>query len=253
VARKREAKSEAMTKPKGEGVGVVGAEGVLDDDDGYLPLDASIARQLIRDIAIGIYQPGQWIREQEVATRFKVSRSPVREAFRQVQQQGFILVRPWRGAKVLELSVQDTGHIFDLLEAIYGASMRIAADAVPRERFKELDEMLERAMDAVARNSLPDRIAIAFQIGRRLSRWSGSQLAHDMLNRVGSLALWQHRFLEFDEPGAAERTVELHRRLIGAVKERNPSEAESCARQIISLTRRMLIPRVRPTTHNLQK
>jgi DNA-binding GntR family transcriptional regulator len=170
-----------------------------------------------------------------------------------VQQQGFIQVRPWRGAKVLELSAEDTGYIFDLLEAVYGAAMRIAADTVPKERFPEVEAMYARALDAVARNSLSDRITIAFQIGRRLSRWGGSPLAHDMLNRVGSLALWQHRFLEFDVPGAAERTVELHRGLIDAVKSRNPVEAESCARQIIALTRSVLVPRVRAATQTARQ
>lgn len=223
------------------------------DSDNNLPLDAKIARQLIRDIATGVYEPGQWIREQEVATRFNVSRSPVREAFRQVAYQGFFQVRPWRGAKVLELSAEDTGHIFDLLEAVYGAAMRIAAETVPKERFDDLEEMFGRALDAVARNSLSDRVTIAFQIGRRLSRWSGSHLAHDMLNRVGSLALWQHRFLEFDVPGAAERTVLLHRGLIDAVKTRDAAAAESCARQIIALTRSVLVPRVRTAKQKPRK
>jgi DNA-binding GntR family transcriptional regulator len=221
------------------------------DDD--LPLDARIAQQLVRDIATGVYAPGQWIREQEVATRFNVSRSPVREAFRQVQQQGFIQVRPWRGAKVLELSAEDTKYILDLLEAVYGVAMRIAAETFPEERLADLEEMFARALDAVARNSLSDRITIAFQIGRRLSRWSASQLAHDMLNRVGSLALWQHRFLEFDVPGAAERTVELHRSLIDAVKARDGAAAEHCARQIVALTRSVLVPRVPAATQTARK
>jgi len=225
----------------------------LADGEGDLPLDARIARQLVRDIATGVYAPGQWIREQEVATRFNVSRSPVREAFRQVQQQGFIQVRPWRGAKVLELSAEDTQYIFDLLEAVYGAAMRIAAETVPEERFADLEEMFGRALDAVARNSLSDRVTIAFQIGRRLSRWGGSPLAHDMLNRVGSLALWQHRFLEFDVPGAAERTVDLHRGLIDAVRARDGAAAESCAREIIALTRSVLVPRVRAATQKSPK
>lgn len=218
-----------------------------------LPLDTRIARALIGEIISGHYRPGEWIKEQEVATRFGVSRSPVREAFRQVAHAGFLIVRPWRGAQVLELSAESTRHIFDLLEAVYGAAMRIAAETVPKERFGELEEMFAHALDAVARNSLTDRVQIAFQIGRRLSRWSGSQLAHDMLNRVGGLALWQHRFLEFDVPGAAERTVVLHRELIDAVKARDPAAAESCARQIIALTRGVLVPHVRVATQRPKK
>lgn len=210
-----------------------------------LPLDALIARRLVRDIVSGVYEPGHWIREQEVASRYGASRTPVRNALRQVEREGFILVRPWRGAKVLELTADDTRYILDLLEVIYGVAMRIAAETVPASRFPEMERMYGAALEAVARNSMEDRVAIAFQIGRRLSRWSGSQIVHDTLNRVGSLALWQHRFLDFDVPAAKTRQVELHRELIDAVKARDPKAAESAAREIVSLTREFLVPRVR--------
>ncbi len=210
-----------------------------------LPLDAIIARQLVRDIVNGVYPPGCWIREQEVASKHGTSRTPVRNAFRQVEREGFIKVRPWRGAKVLELSADDTRYVLDLLEVVYGVAMRIAAETVPESYFPELDAMYQRALDAVSRNSLPERVAIAFQIGRRLSRWSGSHLAHDMLNRVGSLALWQHRFLDFDVPAASQRQVELHGALVDAIKTRKPALAEATAREIVALTRTFLVPRVR--------
>lgn len=224
----------------GEGALKGGGDGERD-----LPLDALIARKLVQDIVNGVYPPGHWIREQEVASRYGASRTPVRNAFRQVEREGFILVRPWRGAKVLELSADDTRYILDMLEVVYGVAMRIAAETVPEERFPEMERMFAFALDAVARDSMQDRVAIAFQIGRRLSRWSGSQFVHDMLNRVGSLALWQHRFLDFDVPAAKHRQVELHRELIDAVKARNPQAAEASAREIVALTRSFLVPRVR--------
>jgi DNA-binding GntR family transcriptional regulator len=210
-----------------------------------LPLDAIIARELVRDIVNGVYPPGCWIREQEVASKHGTSRTPVRNAFRQVEREGFIKVRPWRGAMVLELSADDTRYVLDLLEVVYGVAMRIAAEKTPESYFPALDEMFARALDAVDRNSLPERVEIAFQMGRRLSRWSGSAIVHDVLNRVGSLALWQHRFLDFDVPAAAQRQVELHRDIVAAIKTRNGAEAERCAREIVALTRSFLVPRVR--------
>lgn len=210
-----------------------------------LPLDAIIARELVRDIVNGVYPPGCWIREQEVASKHGTSRTPVRNAFRQVEREGFIKVRPWRGAMVLELSADDTRYVLDLLEVVYGVAMRIAAEKVPAAHFAELEQMCEEACDLVEKNSLRESNAIAFQMGRRLSRWSGSAIVHDVLNRVGSLALWQHRFLDFDVPAARHRQAELHRGLVAAIKTRNSAEAEHCAREIVALTRSFLVPRVR--------
>lgn len=215
-----------------------------DEGERDLPLDAVIARRLVQDIVEGIYPPGHWIREQEVASRYGTSRTPVRNAFRQVEREGFILVRPWRGAKVLELSAADTRYVLDMLEAVYGVAMRIAAETVDESHFDELEKMCEEACELVEKNSLRESNAIAFQIGRRLSRWSGSAFVHDVLNRVGSLALWQHRFLDFDVPAARHRQAELHRGLVAAVKARDGAKAERCAREIVALTRSFLVPRV---------
>jgi DNA-binding GntR family transcriptional regulator len=213
-------------------------------EDRDLPLDALIARQLVQDIVNGIYPPGCWIREQEVASKHGTSRTPVRNAFRQVEREGFVKVRPWRGAIVLELSADDTRYVLDMLEVIYGAAMRIAAETVDASHFPELERMCEEACALVEKNSLRESNAIAFQMGRRLSRWSGSTIVHDVLNRVGSLALWQHRFLDFDVPAARTRQAELHRGLVAAVKSRNGAQAEACAREIVALTRSFLVPRV---------
>jgi GntR family transcriptional regulator, rspAB operon transcriptional repressor len=210
-----------------------------------LPLDAIIARELVRDIVNGVYPPGCWIREQEVASRHGVSRTPVRNAFRQVEREGFIKVRPWRGAQVLELSADDTRYILDLLEAVYGVAMRVAAETVPASHFEELERMCEEACALVEKNSLRESNAIAFRMGDRLARWTGSAIVHDVLVRVGTLALWQHRFLDFDVPAARHRQAELHRGLVASIKTRNGQQAEAFAREIIALTRSFLVPRVR--------
>lgn len=226
--------------PPNPGVQAADAESERD-----VPLDMMIARSLIRDIVHGAYAPGQWIKEQEVATRFGVSRTPVRGAFRHVSRAGFIDVRPWRGAQVLELSADDTRYVLDLLEAVYGVVMRIAAETVPESYFPALDQMVVEADIAAAGDSIQDRTEAAFRIGRKLGQWCASPLAFDMLERVASLAQWQHRFFDFDVPAAAAKSLRLHHDLVDAVKRRQPDRAESAAREIVALTRSFLVPRVR--------
>lgn len=215
------------------------------DSDRDLPHDAVIADRLIKDIVTGRYQPGQWIREQEIAERFQVSRTPVRNALRQVGRAGFIDVRPWRGAQVLQLSADDTRYVLDLLEVVYGVGMRIAAETLPEKHFSEIDRLLAVSERAAERNALNERIAITFELGRKIVQWSASPLSYEMLVRVGNLAFWQHRFFDFDVHALVSRSVVMHRQLIDAVKSRKPAEAEQIARDIVALTRSFLIPRIR--------
>lgn len=210
-----------------------------------LPHDVVIAERLMRDIVTGVYEPGQWIREQDIAERFGVSRTPVRNAFRQVARAGFIVVRPWRGAEVLEMSADDTGYMLDVLEVLYGVAMRIAAETLPEERFQEVDALLEASELAAERHAISDRTALAFELGRKIAHWSASQLAYDLLLRVGSLAFWQHRFFDIDLRALVAQSIILHRELVAAIKARKAQAAERSAREIIALTRSFLVPRIR--------
>ncbi len=241
TSARRKAKASAATQPQGPPSAASEKLGPTRD----LPHDAVIADKLIKDIVTGVYAPGQWIREQEIAERFGVSRTPVRNAFRHVARAGFIVVRPWRGAQVLELSADDTGYVLDVLEALYGVAMRIAAETLPESHFAEVDALLELSERAAERNDLNARIALSFELGRKIARWSASALTYELLVRVGNLAFWQHRFFDFDVRALIAQSIVMHRELVAAIKARKPDVADRTAREIIALTRSFLIPRIR--------
>ena len=239
--KKAKVKAQAATPPGSNAAGTSEKLGPTRD----LPHDAVIADKLIKDIVTGVYAPGQWIREQEIAERFGVSRTPVRNAFRHVARAGFIVVRPWRGAQVLELSADDTRYVLDVLEALYGVAMRIAAETLPDKYFPEVDALLELSERAAERNDLSARINLSFELGRKIARWSASALTYELLVRVGNLAFWQHRFFDFDVRALVAQSIIMHRELVAALKARKPDAADRIAREIIALTRSFLVPRIR--------
>jgi DNA-binding GntR family transcriptional regulator len=75
----------------------------------------SLRLQLADEIVSGLLAPGQALDEQDLAERFGVSRTPVREAIRQLSASGLVQVRPHRGAFVA-LPTQDQLH--DMFEAM---------------------------------------------------------------------------------------------------------------------------------------
>jgi GntR family transcriptional regulator, rspAB operon transcriptional repressor len=146
---------------------------------------------------------------------------------------------------VLELSADDTGYVLDVLEALYGVAMRIAAETLPESHFAEVDALLELSERAAERNDLNARIALSFELGRKIARWSASALTYELLVRVGNLAFWQHRFFDFDVRALIAQSIVMHRELVAAIKARKPDVADKTAREIIALTRSFLIPRIR--------
>ena len=66
------------------------------------------------DICEGRFAPGQWLQENELAERLCVSRSPIREALRQLASDGLVVEIPNKGVFVKEFTTRDIEEIFDL-------------------------------------------------------------------------------------------------------------------------------------------
>jgi DNA-binding GntR family transcriptional regulator len=206
-----------------------------------LPLDARISQIIIREILAAHHAPGSWLREVEVAQRLGVSRPVVREAFRHAYRAGFVEIQPWRGARVVQLSLLETRRLLDLLEANFGVVGEIAAESFPPSEHGRLDALLAELDVAVAVGGVNERVRLSFAIAKMLSRHGGSPTAHDVLMRVGSLVLWQHRYLEPDDRDVARRSSAMVRALIDAVKARDAETAGACARSVVRITKSTLM------------
>ena len=68
----------------------------------YRTIPEQITAHLRQEILSGKLQPGQPLREQEISTRFSVSRGPIREALRQLTQQGLLVLEPNKGVRVAQ-------------------------------------------------------------------------------------------------------------------------------------------------------
>ena len=68
----------------------------------YRTIPEQVTNRLRREILSGKFQPGQPLREQEISTRFGVSRGPIREALRQLTQQGLLVLEPNKGVRVAQ-------------------------------------------------------------------------------------------------------------------------------------------------------
>jgi DNA-binding GntR family transcriptional regulator len=85
-------------------------------------------RDAIEDlIATGHFRPGDHLDETELATRFQVSRTPVREALIQLASMGLVVIRPRRGAVVAEIAPQQLVEMFEVMAELEAMCGRLAA------------------------------------------------------------------------------------------------------------------------------
>ena len=83
-------------------------------------------RRLRRDILNGILPPGERLIEEQLTQRFGISRAPLREALRELAQQGLVEHSPRRGVRVAELSAADVDELFGLRDVLERYAMQLA-------------------------------------------------------------------------------------------------------------------------------
>jgi DNA-binding GntR family transcriptional regulator len=104
---------------------------------------SELARTLEEEIIFGVLAPGSRLVEEEIVARYHVSRSPVREAFRALENEALAVRSPRRGMRVSELSVED-------LEDLYNCRIPLESQAVEIASLNHSETHLA-AMEAVMR------------------------------------------------------------------------------------------------------
>ena len=119
---------------------------LLEGMDEFLPLREVVFKTLRRGILTGELKPGERLMEIHLANRLGVSRTPVREAFRQLEADGLIENIPNRGAFVTGLSRRDISDLFDLralfeIQAVEWAIRRMTDEDI--DALRETVEFME--------------------------------------------------------------------------------------------------------------
>lgn len=183
-------------------------------------------KSAIRD---GVYRPGDRLREDEVAERFGISRTPVREALARLQEKGLVEAGPGRGLAVAELDMQRIFEIYALRTELESIVARFAAQHATDVEIDNLDRL--NADFAAARE--PAEAA-------RLNRIFHARLYDAARNRYlqaaveelhDSIALLPHTtFVHTDRIGEAARE---HGTIIEALRQRDVEAAWRAGRDHI--------------------
>jgi DNA-binding GntR family transcriptional regulator len=112
-------------------------------------LTAIVRDEIIRMIDAGALAPGAWVNEAELAARLGVSRAPIREACRGLEQTGLLNFVVNRGAFVRELDRTEAAELYDMRSALFGLAGRELATTITEIQLQILAKLLD-AMDAAA-------------------------------------------------------------------------------------------------------
>jgi DNA-binding GntR family transcriptional regulator len=149
------------------------------------PSEFRLVKQTVHDLrrkAIfdGTYPPGSRVVEAEIARRFRISRAPVREALRQLQESGLVAHEPRRGWFVTDLTSEDLWDIYQMRAFAEGLAVRRLAHKMTPELLARLNGLIEQMAAAAAQGHLDELAAYNVRFHEHIVREGGSGHLHRM-------------------------------------------------------------------------
>ena len=103
-------------------------------------LRGRVFQKLREDILSGKYKEHEELKEVAIGEELGVSRTPVREAFRQLELEGLIRIVPNKGAYVTGITVKDVKDIYMIRSLLEGLCARLATEKITKEQLEEMEE-----------------------------------------------------------------------------------------------------------------
>ena len=203
-----------------------------------------VAVEVIREaIMDGRLEPGQRLKEEELARELGVSRTPVREALLILQTEGLIEAAPNRGATVRSYDIKDLGDLYMLRAALEGVAARLAAERVSARELTKLRKSCDRFDAVAADGSLKDLVRENLAFHDTILDVAGNERIAQLVRSVTELPLVYKSYLWYS-PSQKLVSAHYHRQIVHALEARDPERAENVMKQHVFEARDVLMTQV---------
>lgn len=185
---------------------------------------------LYRMILAGEFLPGQWIKERQLTELLGISRTPVREALRMLEQERLVVSIPHRGFRVPIPTIKELEDFYELRAELEGMAARLAATRAAEADLSHLKSLWEAAQEGLR---VGDATAMAESndaFHHSLAQCTGNAELVSSLDRLRT-GIDLYRNLSWSaQKGRPALTLEQHKRILTFVCQRNGPAAQDSAR-----------------------
>lgn len=197
-------------------------------------LGESLRWWLEKEISLGDLQPGARLDEKDIAKRFNVSRTPVREAFRLLAATGLVELRGRQGAIVREIGVSQLLEMFQVMAELEGLCARLAARRITAAQRASVAEIHQRLVEESKTQDLASFYRINLEFHEAIYEASHNAFLAEqtrmLRNRVGAYRR-QVTYL----PERINSTLEEHERVMSAIFVHDAEAAHNAMRGHLTL------------------
>ncbi len=209
--------------------------------------------EMIRDAILkGTMKPGERVSEPELAERFGISRTPIREAFRQLESEGYLEVVPRKGAIVASLSERDIEEFYAIKIILEGFAAKMAAENLTEKDIERLEAINERLQKIAEEGDVKNFFRVHNEFHDLFIKAAGNDKLFEMINQL-VMRFKRLRLASLSHPGRMEISVEEHRNMIEAFKKHDGERADSLVRHAATIGAGVLIESMNEAENAAQK
>ena len=208
--------------------------------DAYKPLREVVSETLRQAIKDGVLKPGERLMEIQLADELGVSRTPIREAIRKLELEGFVVMVPRRGTYVADISLKDIAQVFEIRSALEELAAGLAAERITPDELEYLERILVEINEYIDNDEFDKIVDTDVRFHDVLYHASRNQRLVDILNNLREQML-RFRSISMHYPGRLAATWEEHRQMVENIAEHNSAMARKVAKKHMENSERTLL------------
>ena len=191
-------------------------------------LRGRVFQKLREDILSGRYKENEELKEVAIGEELGVSRTPVREAFRQLELEGLIQIVPNKGAYVTGITAKDVKDIYMIRSLLEGLCARLATENITKDQLEEMEENIYLAEFHAAKGHMDQMAELDNRFHDILYEACNSKMLEHTLRDYHQYVLRvRQKTLSTNTRGRASN--EEHRQIMEAIKAGDAARAEQLA------------------------
>jgi DNA-binding GntR family transcriptional regulator len=196
----------------------------------HKPLKEEIYDALHRQIIAGKYSPGDWLRQEDIASQMGVSMTPVREALDLLVAKGIAERVPYRGVRVRDLSAKDVVEAYGMRLLLEAMIAKETAVNITPEQLAELETIMDEMDRHVELSEMPQERQLSREFHDAIANASGNGLLIQLYAIVSNaFPDWLLYEALYRKPellsGSVAQTHDEHTAILHAFKKRDPDLA----------------------------
>lgn len=200
--------------------------------DSFKPLRDVVFEALRDAILNGVLKPGERLLENQLAEELGVSRTPVREAIRKLELEGFAVILPRKGAYVSKISFKDVREVYEIRAALESLACGLAAERAVDSEIEEMERRLIAESDYLDNedNSLTvetdiDLHELIYKATRNEKLIGLISNLKEQVNRLRSTSITL--------PGRKKKSLDEHKGIVEAIAEHDIELAQRLGQEHI--------------------